>query len=290
MFAHIGARLMHQADDLRRLISEDWQQPTLAAELEVAAARIGERCSGMRNLDAEAARQWAMTLAGEVGALGIVLAAVRRKGRNTAPSRRAEEWVRLAFDRRLAQALAMSPAEAVLLDPSDAEHTIAAYADSIGDIEQEMEGELRTPDPLIAREQDAPIAAPAAAPETAHPQTAAPEGEAAAGIVDWIADWLARAFDRPAETITARDLFSEFGMDSVRAMMLISALEDRTGADLPPTLIWDYPSLGALAEHVAALERRPSGIGDASPAALAAKVERLSPDEMRALLAHLPEA
>jgi acyl-CoA synthetase (AMP-forming)/AMP-acid ligase II/alkylation response protein AidB-like acyl-CoA dehydrogenase/acyl carrier protein len=327
MNAHIGSRLTHRPEDLRHLLAEDLQQPTVAAEIAVAAARILERCAGLRQLsDPQAAEQWAFSLAGEVGAYGILLACIKHQAQ-LAPSpllRRAEEWARSRFDRRLAKALATTAAEAVLLEAAEAERMVAAYVETIGDIEQSMSDEQRYRDPLIERDPaDGATSSPAAAPPPNaddHGVPAAANGAAvndtgrAREISAWLADWLGQAFDRPASDIGAADMFSEFGMDSVRAMMLISALEDWLGVDLPPTLIWDYPSVGAAARHLADLAAAsagpPAAAGAAKPSrgaksaasrnrdavdnvgndvALLARVDQLSQAEIESLLAKISE-
>jgi acyl-CoA synthetase (AMP-forming)/AMP-acid ligase II/alkylation response protein AidB-like acyl-CoA dehydrogenase/acyl carrier protein len=320
MNMHIGSRLVHSAEELRRLLADDLQQPTLAAEIEVAAARIFERCTGAgsRLSDPMAAKQWAYSQAGEVGTYGILLAAIKHQAR-LKPSgslRRAEEWARLRFDRRLAKALATSAAEAVLLASADAEALVAGYAESIGDVEQSMPDELRIRDVLIERDVAPPAASVAEPREDARATVAAAAVNGAAmddgkarEIGEWLARWLSEAFQRPAADIQPSDVFSEFGMDSVRAVMLINALEDWLGLELPPTLIWDYPSLGQMAGHLAALAaarakppqngavkngadaaKKTNGHAADDDMALLAQVDRLSQDEIKSLLAQFPES
>jgi acyl carrier protein len=133
-------------------------------------------------------------------------------------------------------------------------------------------------------------------------------------IGEWLAKWMADAFQRRTGEITPSAAFSEFGMDSVRAVMLINALEDWLRLELPPTLIWDYPSIDRMAGHLAGLaqaraQRKPAadsrggatgkshgeaavrdGHGADSGLGMLAEIDRLSDDEVKTLLAQIPES
>jgi len=45
------------------------------------------------------------------------------------------------------------------------------------------------------------------------------------------------------------------GLDSANSVFLIVELEDRLGLELTPDLLFEYPTIGELARHLAA--RRP---------------------------------
>jgi acyl carrier protein len=44
--------------------------------------------------------------------------------------------------------------------------------------------------------------------------------------------------------------FLSYGMDSMHAMMLVGDLEGRLGVRLSPTLVWEYPTVDALAQYI----------------------------------------
>ena len=78
--------------------------------------------------------------------------------------------------------------------------------------------------------------------------TESDKGRALAG---WIRDWIRQNLALDGE-IALDDTFVGLGLDSVHAMMLVGDLEEKLGRRLPPTLAWDHPTLGAMAEHLAA--------------------------------------
>lgn len=54
----------------------------------------------------------------------------------------------------------------------------------------------------------------------------------------------------PAQVQTDRP-FTEYGLDSIAALTISGELEDQYGIELPPTLLWDYPTVDALASYLA---------------------------------------
>ncbi|WP_311971675.1 acyl carrier protein [Pseudomonas baltica] len=48
---------------------------------------------------------------------------------------------------------------------------------------------------------------------------------------------------------TDRNL-AEYGLDSITALTIAGDLEDELGIELPSTLLWDYPSIDALANYL----------------------------------------
>lgn len=77
------------------------------------------------------------------------------------------------------------------------------------------------------------------------------ESEKGRALAGWIRDWIRQNLALDGE-IARDDTFVALGLDSVHAMMLVGDLEEKLGRRLPPTLAWDHPTLGAMAEHLAA--------------------------------------
>jgi acyl carrier protein len=59
--------------------------------------------------------------------------------------------------------------------------------------------------------------------------------------------------DKDPTHIDPRAPISSLGVDSAAAVTITVALEKHTGLKLSPALAWDYPTIDALASHVAGL-------------------------------------
>ncbi|MDE3155804.1 MAG: LLM class flavin-dependent oxidoreductase [Acidobacteriota bacterium] len=109
-----------------------------------------------------------------------------------------------------------------------------------------LSGELE----VVGRWQDEAVASqPAADRERlAPPEPLAP---AAAAIAAWLASRIAAVTKRPVEGIDAAAPFSSFGLDSVTLVGLSGDLSAFVGRDLPPTLLYDFPSIAQLSRTLA---------------------------------------
>jgi acyl carrier protein len=68
-------------------------------------------------------------------------------------------------------------------------------------------------------------------------------------LVAEIADVMSLA----AERVDSREPFASYGIASVEAVHLVGKLETWLGLTLDPTLLWDHPTIDALANHLAGL-------------------------------------
>ncbi|PTL76608.1 type I polyketide synthase [Vitiosangium sp. GDMCC 1.1324] len=59
----------------------------------------------------------------------------------------------------------------------------------------------------------------------------------------------------PAGSIDIREPLSRYGLDSAGALELLAELSAAVGRPLPATLLWEYPTLEALRDHLAGVER-----------------------------------
>ena len=109
----------------------------------------------------------------------------------------------------------------------------------------------------------------------------------------WIRDWVAQELSIPCDEIDGDRSLLEYSLSSVSATILVGDLEDRLGLELSPTLVWDYPTVNGLAAHLAtlALAAGPAPAAAApaeeDDAALLARMDELSDEEVSALLARL---
>ena len=67
-------------------------------------------------------------------------------------------------------------------------------------------------------------------------------------IEEWLIDWIARELGLPPNEIQTSESLLNYSLSSVTAMMLVGDLEEWLGLTLPPTLVWDYPSIAAIAD------------------------------------------
>ncbi len=69
-------------------------------------------------------------------------------------------------------------------------------------------------------------------------------------IESWLTSNLAARLDLAAEEIDNYMDFMDYGLSSLEAVNLSGELEGFLGYRLPPTLLWDYPSIKALAQYL----------------------------------------
>jgi len=70
-------------------------------------------------------------------------------------------------------------------------------------------------------------------------------------IQAWIILQLSHATGIEPSQIDTRLTFDSLGLDSLRAFILTGDLAEWLGRDLPATLLWDYPTIEALARRLA---------------------------------------
>lgn len=74
---------------------------------------------------------------------------------------------------------------------------------------------------------------------------------------DWLVRELARRTGVEPQRIDVSEPFAAYGLDSAESAAMVSDLEAVLGMRLPETLLWDYPSITALAEHLARVTTAP---------------------------------
>ena len=86
-------------------------------------------------------------------------------------------------------------------------------------------------------------------------------------IQAWLIRKVSVALSLSPDQIDPRETFASFGLDSRTAVSLSGDLERWLGRRLPPTLVWDYPTIDAIAEHLSAdASAATSGADTHSPA------------------------
>lgn len=77
-----------------------------------------------------------------------------------------------------------------------------------------------------------------------------PELQSANDLIQWITGLVAEASHASPDDIDPDKPFVELGLDSISAVSLAGDIEHALGLDLPPTALWEYPTISALASHL----------------------------------------
>ena len=88
-------------------------------------------------------------------------------------------------------------------------------------------------------------------------QTANTPGEAE--IQEWLVSYLAQLLEIEPEEIDVTIPFDRYGLESAAAAGLTGDLEDWLGCELDPTLLYDYPTIAAIAEYLANVAQEGTG-------------------------------
>jgi natural product biosynthesis luciferase-like monooxygenase protein len=113
--------------------------------------------------------------------------------------------------------------------------------------QQFLDGTLK----VLATWQAAPSPVPlSSAQEGAGKSATANEQQDARAIEDWLISYIVAEFDVSPADIDIHQPFVRVGMDSIRAVRLAADLGNWLGRELPPTLAYDYPNIGALAGNL----------------------------------------
>ncbi|GAA2077510.1 acyl carrier protein [Streptomyces albiaxialis] len=75
-------------------------------------------------------------------------------------------------------------------------------------------------------------------------------GHTAESLTTWLAERIALYLKRQPAEIDPTVPLAEYGLDSVAALSLCGDIEEDYDVVLEPTVAWDYPTVGALAEHL----------------------------------------
>ncbi|MFE9789191.1 acyl carrier protein [Nocardia salmonicida] len=71
-------------------------------------------------------------------------------------------------------------------------------------------------------------------------------------VQDWLIDRVADYTDRTPHQVDPTIPLAELGVDSVSAVALCGEIEDRWLLDIDPTLVFEYPTIAAIATYLTA--------------------------------------
>ena len=70
-------------------------------------------------------------------------------------------------------------------------------------------------------------------------------------IRTWMVEYVSQLLKVPPQKIQVKVPFDRYGLDSSAAVVMSGDLEEWLEIDLDPTLIYDYPTIESLAQHLA---------------------------------------
>jgi len=107
-------------------------------------------------------------------------------------------------------------------------------------------------------------------------------------IRDWLLERISQRLDVPAERLDEHQAFTEMGLGSLDVVLICTQFEEWLGERLPPTTIYNYPTIAALAERLGQSgepQHISSFSADAENDPLRREIERLSDHELEAFIA-----
>lgn len=78
-----------------------------------------------------------------------------------------------------------------------------------------------------------------------------PKYKSTNSIKSWLVKWMSKELFLPESQIYTSNSLLEYNLNSMTAMMLVGDLEEWLKIEIIPTLVWDYPSIDALAQYLA---------------------------------------
>ncbi len=87
---------------------------------------------------------------------------------------------------------------------------------------------------------------------SSEPRTSSSKPLTQSEVRQWLIEKVAIATDVPPDAIDVGTTFSDFGLDSRTAVSMSAELEKKLGRELPPTLIWDFPTINELTQYLCA--------------------------------------
>ncbi|AOY80155.1 acyl carrier protein [Moorena producens JHB] len=70
-------------------------------------------------------------------------------------------------------------------------------------------------------------------------------------IQAWLVSQLAQRLELDPEEIDIQEPFESYNLESADALILLGRLENYLGRQISPTLLWNYPTIEALAQRLA---------------------------------------
>jgi acyl carrier protein len=69
-------------------------------------------------------------------------------------------------------------------------------------------------------------------------------------IQNWLVNKIAEQLKIGADTIKVTEPLTRYGLDSIDSVTIVGDLEDWLDEELPPTLLWDNPTIAKAAQYL----------------------------------------
>jgi acyl carrier protein len=271
--AHLGSLALSRRTDLRAVIEDELGDRNGADVLFTMIDDVVTAFAQRPPDDTVERTRLLHDRLGSVVAAGLVDALVRRVVEPDADRSGAREWAA----RRLRQACRLATEHPVMLDASRLLEVAAAEVSRAQKLAARGPGVRVDVDALVAGRDGAgrarlgsPADSPAPIPaadaerpgdrgggERTRPAVAA-EGDATPWRM-WLTGWVAKRADVDVGQVEDAASLQRYGIDSVAISELVSDLYDDHGVEMPSALVWENPTIKALAQSIAEfLTRAPS--------------------------------
>ncbi|HTV24658.1 MAG TPA: acyl carrier protein, partial [Polyangiaceae bacterium] len=144
-----------------------------------------------------------------------------------------------------------TPAELAALDANDVADAFAAYARTIGDLDDDHSAEPPDAPPPMGYWE--PMSGMHAVAVRSTRDATATTPFSRAEMADFIINWLSRRVRIPASKIERTRSFADHGFDSMAAVELAKALSDKLGKTFDETLLWNFATIDDLLDHLEAI-------------------------------------
>ncbi|WP_322077630.1 AMP-binding protein [Burkholderia cepacia] len=295
LLVHLGSRLLNGSDELPRYLESALGAGVLATELRELGAQLSQ--DGLANAaklgGAAHAAVWVNYWLGTVAQWGLLLAVTERAAAQQRIGDGALRWVQRRYELAIEAAQRQVGLRSALTTSAQLHDWAARIGLEIGAIEQTVPGASQLVDPLLdANPGEHPATGMPDTPDT--PDTPAGEdtGSAPAPIASepaslldrqqvhaveqWLIAWLGERLKHRKLRLTRESTFAEIGFDSILAVEMTIVFSEAFSVSVDPSAVWDYPSIRALAAHLAPRTR------GAAPAAVVAHADPDAPSTFAA--------
>jgi acyl-CoA synthetase (AMP-forming)/AMP-acid ligase II/alkylation response protein AidB-like acyl-CoA dehydrogenase/acyl carrier protein len=248
----VGSLLLDSdAKALKSLVSNVCGAPEVLPSLERIANTLRQRLQRSGAGMSRRTQRWSHTRAGELTMWVVLMAAVEGCRRETPVPElsRAMSWVQAQFEYALSNVELSTPAELAALEATDVTEAFAAYAQTIGDLEDEATEEPADAPPPMGYWEPLSGIHPVPRPVRAPIVGRVPSREE---LMDFVASWLSQRVRLPLSKIDSSRSFAEHGLDSMAAVELTKALSDQLGRRLDETLLWNCATIDDVLQIIQA--------------------------------------